>query len=405
MSSPPSQVAAGSGAHVVRNVFLLALCQALAQSGNVLIISTTALAAQTLEGRDFYWTTLPVTLQHLGVMLSVFPAALMGQRRGRSFGFGLGSLGGITGGGLCSLAIWLGSFPLLCFGGFVMGYAVANMQLYRFAATELAPPQYRAKAISYVTSSGVVAGILGPLIARLTPDLLPHQFLATYMGLVVLHAAAFGVLRLIEFPAVKVEHASGPQRSLAEIATQPVYVVAVLAGMVSFGVMSFLMTATPLAIVACGIDAREPPITIFWHVMGMFVPAFFTGHLIGRFGVLNIMMLGIAVLVAAVAVDLAGIDVWNFRAGLLLVGVGWNFLFVGATALVTTAYRPSERGRAQALNDFLVFGTTATSSLLAGILQQAWGWNALNYLALPLIGIALLALTWLRLARRVPAGS
>ncbi len=405
MSSPPSQVAAGSGAHVVRNVFLLALCQALAQSGNVLIISTTALAAQTLEGRDFYWTTLPVTLQHLGVMLSVFPAALMGQRRGRSFGFGLGSLGGVAGGGLCSLAIWLGSFPLLCFGGLVMGYAVANMQLYRFAATELAPPQYRAKAISYVTSSGVVAGILGPAIARLTPDLLPHQFLATYMGLVVLHAVAFGVLRLIEFPTVKVEQASGPQRSLAEIATQPVYVVAVLAGMVSFGVMSFLMTATPLAIVACGIDVREPPITIFWHVMGMFVPAFFTGHLIGRFGVLNIMMLGIAVLVAAVAVDLAGIDVWNFRAGLLLVGVGWNFLFVGATALVTTAYRPSERGRAQALNDFLVFGTTATSSLLAGILQQAWGWNALNYLALPLIGVALLALTWLRLARRVPAGS
>lgn len=402
MSSPPSQVAAGSGASVVRNVFLLALCQALAQSGNVLIISTTALAAQTLEGRDFYWTTLPVTLQHLGVMLSVFPAALMGQRAGRSFGFGLGALGGMAGGALCSLAIWLGSFPLLCFGGLAMGFAVANMQLYRFAATELAPPHYRAKAISYVTSSGVVAGIIGPLVARLTPDILPHQFLATYMALVVLHAAAFGVLRLIEFPPVKVEQNSGPQRSMAEIATQPVYLVAVLAAMVSFGVMSFLMTATPLAIVACGIDGREAPITIFWHVMGMFVPAFFTGHLIVRFGVINIMLLGVAVLVAATVVDLAGIDVWNFRLGLLLVGVGWNFLFVGATTLVTTAYRPSERGKAQALNDFLVFGTTATSSLLAGILQQAWGWNALNYLALPLIAIALLAVLWLRLRPGAP---
>jgi len=397
MSSPPSQVAAGSGASVIRNVFLLAVCQALAQSGNVLIISTTALAAQTLEGRDFYWTTLPVTLQHLGVMLSVFPAAMMGQRAGRAVGFGLGAVGGMVGGGLCSLAIWLGSFPLLCFGGLAKGFAVANMQLYRFAATELAPPQYRAKAISYVTSSGVIAGIIGPLIARLTPDLLPHQFLATYMALVVLHVLAFGVLRLIAFPQVKVEQNAGPQRSMAEIATQPVYLVAVLAAMVSFGVMSFLMTATPLAIVACGIDGREAPITIFWHVMGMFVPAFFTGHLIVRFGVINIMLLGVATLVAATIVDLVGIDVWNFRLGLLLVGMGWNFLFVGATTLVTTAYRPSERGKAQALNDFLVFGTTATSSLLAGILQQAWGWNALNYLALPLVGIALLAVLWLRL--------
>ena len=405
MSSSPSEAAAGSGAPVIRKVFLLALCQALAQSGNVLIIATTPLAAQTLEGRDFYWTTLPVTLQHLGVMLSVFPAAMTGQRFGRSFGFGLGSLAGMTGGALCAAAIWLGSFLLLCAGGVVMGFAVANMQLYRFAATELAPAQYRAKAISYVTSSGVAAGILGPLIARLTPDILPHQFLATYLALVVLHVGAFAVLRLIEFPPVKVEQGGGTQRPLAEIATQPVYFVAVIAGMASFGIMSFLMTASPLAIVACGIDARESPITIFWHVMGMFVPAFFTGHLIVRFGVLNIMLLGVAVLLTAVAVDVAGIDVWNFRIGMLLIGVGWNFLFVGATTLVTTTYRSSERGKAQALNDFLVFGTTATSSLLAGILQQAWGWNALNYLALPLTAVALLALLWLRWDRRLPAGS
>jgi MFS family permease len=402
MSSLPSTVAAGSGARTIRNVFLLALCQAVAQSGNVLIISTTALAAQTLEGKDFYWTTLPVTLQHLGVMLSVFPAALTGQRFGRAVGFGWGAVGGMTGGALCSLAIWLGSFPLLCLGGFVMGFAVANMQLYRFAATELAPVEYRAKAISYVTSSGVAAGILGPLIARLTPDLLPQQFLASYMALIVLHGVCFLLLRLIEFPPVKVEAVSGAQRSLIEIATQPTYVVAVLAAMVAFGVMSFLMTATPLAIVACGIDLHESPVTIFWHVMGMFVPAFFTGHLVMRFGVLNIMLLGIAVLLAAAAVDLAGIDVWNFRLGLLLIGVGWNFLFVGATTLVTSAYRPSERGRAQALNDFLVFGTTATSSLLAGILQQAWGWNALNYLALPLVAVAALAVLWLRWERRLP---
>jgi MFS family permease len=152
-----------------------------------------------------------------------------------------------------------------------------------------------------------------------------------------------------------------------------------------------------LAIVACGIDQREPPVTIFWHMMGMFAPAFFTGHLIGRFGVLNIMLLGLATLVGGALVDLAGIDVWNFRVGLLLNGIGWNFAFVGATTLVTTTYRPSERGKVQALNDFLIFGTTATSSLLAGILQQATGWGALNWFALPLIAVPLLTVLWLRL--------
>jgi MFS family permease len=279
-----------------------------------------------------------------------------------------------------------------------MGYSVANMQLYRFAATELAPPAYRAKAISYVTSAGIFAGLLGPAIARWTPDLLSHQFLATYLALVVLHALALAVQRLIEFPPVRATpEVSGPQRPVSEIVRQPAFIVAALTGMVSFGVMSFLMTATPLAIVACGIDQREPPVTIFWHMMGMFAPAFFTGHLIGRFGVLNIMLLGLATLVGGALVDLAGIDVWNFRVGLLLNGIGWNFAFVGATTLVTTTYRPSERGKVQALNDFLIFGTTATSSLLAGILQQATGWGALNWFALPLIAVPLLTVLWLRL--------
>lgn len=389
--------AGGAPSRAVRNVLLLVVCQALAQSGNVLVISATALAAKTIAGNDFYWTTLPITMQHLGVMLSVFPAALMGQRYGRPRGFGLGAVVGMIGGGLCSLSIYLANFPLLCIGGLVLGYAVANMQLYRFAAIELVSPADRAKAISYVTSSGVVAGIVGPAIARMTPDLLPHQFLATYMALIVLHAVAFFVLRLIEFPPVKVEQASGPQRPLSEIALQPTYLVAVTAAMIAFGVMSFLMTATPLAIVACGLDGKLAPVTIFWHVMGMFVPAFFTGHLITRFGVTSIMIVGTALLALSIVISLAGVDIWNFHIGSTVLGVGWAFMFVGATTLVTTTYRPAEKGKAQALNDFLVFGTTAASSLLAGIMQQAWGWNALNYLAAPLVGVALLAIFWLRL--------
>jgi MFS family permease len=386
---------------VLRNVVLLAACQALAQSGNVLIITTTALAAKTIAGNDFSWSTLPVTLQHLGVMLSIFPAAMSSQHWGRLRGFRLGSLAGIVGGVVCASAIWLRSFPLLCFGGLLMGYAVANMQLYRFAVTELAPLEQRAKAISYVTSSGVVAGIVGPLLAGSTADLLlPYQFAASYLGLVVLHAGAFVLLGRIPFPAAKEHHGSSSQRPLSEIARQPVFIVAVLGGMSSFGVMSFLMTASPLAIMACGLPAHEPPITIFLHVMGMFVPAFFTGHLIVRFGVLRVMLAGIAILYVSVAFDIAGLEAWNFRIGMLLLGVGWNFLFVGATTLVTTAFTPAERGKATALNDFLVFGTTAASSLLAGILQEAWGWTMLNFVSLPLITVALGATLWLRLQHR-----
>src|SRR5262245_8566803 len=384
-----------SAARVLRNLVVLGLCQALAQSGNVLVITTAALAAQTLEGADFSWTTLPITMQHLGVMLSVFPAALLGQHRGRAFGFGLGALAGVAGAALCSLAIWLGSFPLLCLGTSAMGFALANMQLYRFAATELAPPENRAKAVSYITSSGVGAALLGPLLARLTPEVLPHLFLASYLALGALHALSFCLLRLIQFPPARAADRTGPQRRLREIAGQPTYLVAMVSAMVAFGVMSFLMTAAPLAIVACGIDAHEAPVTIFWHVIGMFVPAFFTGHLIARFGVLRIMLAGIAVMAVSVLVDVAGIEVWNFRIGLLLVGIGWSFLFVGATTLLTTAYRPAERGKAQALNDFLVFVATATSSLLAGILKRAWGWDALNYLALPLIALPLIGVVWL----------
>lgn len=385
---------------MLRNVILLALAQALAQSGNVLVIITTALAAKTIAGNDFAWSTLPVTLQHLGVMLSVFPASMLGQRFGRLVAFRLGATAGMLGGAVCSAAIFLASFPLLCLGGLMMGYAVANMQLYRFAATELAPPAERAKAISYVTSSGVVAGFLGPAIAGATPNLLmPHVFAATYLSLIVLHAANFFVLGRIRFPRAHVELFQGTPRRLLEVARQPVFIVAVVSAMCAFGMMSFLMTASPLAIIACGLPAHEPPITIFLHVMGMFVPAFFTGHLIQRFGVLQVMLWGIAVLAASIVVDLAGIDTWNFRIGLLLLGLGWNFLFVGATALVTTSFTAGERGKAQALNDFLVFGTTASSSLLAGILQEHWGWMVLNWVSVPIVATALVAALWLVIDR------
>jgi MFS family permease len=382
----------------LRNIGLLATCQALTQSSNTLMFASSALAVLTIVSDDMrMWANLPVTMQHLGVMLSVFPASLLMMRRGRKFGFRTGSLMGMVGAACAAIGLGIGSFLVMCLGGLCLGYAVANMQLYRFAAVELAPGHFRAQAISYVTAGGVIAGILGPALARFTPDLWLPLFQASFCAAVVIHAIVFTVLGFIEFPPVKAEDTSGPQRPLFEIVTQPAYMVACVGAMIAFGVMSFVMAASPLAIVQCGLNATEAPVTIFVHVMGMFVPAFFTGSLIARFGVFNMMMVGIALLVLGVVVALMGLTEWHFRIALGLNGVGWNFLFVGATTLLTTTYRAPERGKAQAFNDFMVFGTTATASLMASIVLETDGWAVLNYFALTLVLVAFLVIGIFRL--------
>jgi predicted MFS family arabinose efflux permease len=304
---------------------------------------------------------------------------------------------GMAGSSCAAVGLGMGSFPVMCCGGLLLGYAVANMQLYRFAAVELAPQAFRPQAISYVTAGGVLAGMIGPALARVTPDLWLPTFQASFVAVVCIHAIVFVVLNFIEFPVVKPEDAGGPQRPLLEIVKQPAYLVAASGAMIAFGVMSFVMAASPLAIVQCGLDRGEAPITIFVHVMGMFVPAFFTGHLVARYGAFNVMTAGIALLIAGVAIALTGTTVWHFRGALSMNGIGWNFLFVGATTLLTTTYRPAERGKAQAFNDFLVFGTTATASLMASVVLELRGWADLNYFALALVCIALVVVGSFRL--------
>jgi len=377
----------------LRNIGLLAVCQALTQGSNTLMFASSALAVLTIVPADMrVWANLPITMQHLGVMLSVFPASMLMQRAGRRLGFRLGSLMGMLGASCAAIGLGMGSFLVMCLGGLMLGNAVACMQLYRFAAVELAPGRFRAQAISYVTAGGIFAGFIGPTLAHYTPELWLPTFQAGFVAVVGIHFLVFCLLGFIEFPAVQKEEAAGPQRPLFEIVTQPAYMVAASGGMIAFGVMSFVMAASPLAIVACGLSREEAPYTIFVHVMGMFLPSFFTGHLISRYGVFNVMLAGIVLLVAGVVVALTGVTVWHFRGALALNGIGWNFLFVGATTLLTTTYRPSERGKAQAFNDFMVFATTTVASLMAGVMLELKGWAVLNYLALGLVCVALLVI-------------
>jgi MFS family permease len=387
------------------NLFLLASCQAVGQACNTMMFAATGLSVITFYDRHDL-ANLPVTMQHIGVMIWVFPAALLMQRVGRSLGFRVGSLFGMLGASVVCLGLFKGNFIIMCVGGLILGYAVACLQMYRFAAAELVPIHYRAKAISWVTAGGVAAAVIGPSLVRWTHDMTMPLYVATYAAIVCLHIIVFTIMSFIRFPSLPVDAAAvsipesvEPPRPLWVIASQPRFIAAALAGMVAFGTMSFIMSASPLAIVGCGLPHTEAHWVIFLHVLGMFVPSFFTGNLINRFGTTTVMAGGIVLLLLGVAVALTGMTEWNFRIALVFNGIGWNFLFVGATTLVTTCYRPNERGKAQALNDFLVFGTTATSSFMAGFLQDRWGWYPLNWFSIILMLIAAAAVIWLRYQR------
>lgn len=387
-----------------RNLLLLACCQAVGQSCNTMMFAATGLSVITFYHRPDL-ANLPVTMQHIGVMIWVFPAALLMQRVGRSIGFRVGSLFGMAGAIVMCLGLYTGNFLVMCGGGLILGYAVACLQMYRFAAAELVPIHYRAKAISWVTAGGVAAAVIGPSLVRVTHDLTMPLYLATYAAILGLHAIVFTIMSFITFPPVAAASTASPAeiaappRPLWEIASQPRFVASAMAGMLAFGTMSFIMSASPLAIVGCGFPHSEAHWVIFMHVLGMFVPSFFTGNLINRLGVTTVMAIGIVLMLAGVAAALSGTAEWNFRIALTVNGVGWNFLFVGATTMVTTCYRPNERGKAQALNDLLVFSTTATSSFMAGFLQDRWGWQPLNWFSVLLIGAAALAVIWLRFQR------
>jgi len=388
-----------------KNVAVLATCQALLFTNNATLIALNGLVGLALAS-DKRLATLPVTGWVVGAALTTYFASLLMKRIGRRAGFTFGTLVGMVGALVSSWAIYVGSFWLFCFGAVVFGAYNAFGQYYRFAAADAAPADFRSKAISLVIAGGLVGGIVGPTLSRWTKDLLPVTYLGAYLVLAVLLVLVALVLRLLEIPAPSEAEAREGGRPLLEIMMQPAYVVAVIGAGFGYGVMNLLMTATPLAMDVCGHPYSAAATVISWHVIAMFAPSFFTGHLVRRFGVLNVMMAGVALNLACVAIALAGIEVAHFWFALVLLGLGWNFLFVGATTLITEAYRPEERAKAQGANDLVIFLIMASSSFASGMVLEARGWDALNFLAIPFVAAIGLAVGWMMLRhRRTPTSA
>jgi MFS family permease len=388
--------------HAARNVFLLACCQALLFTNNVTLISLNGLAGFALADNKLL-ATLPVTGYVVGAALSTYLASHWMKKVGRRNGFLTGTLFGLAGGAIATLGIYLSSFWTLVLGTLVLGTYNAFGQYYRFAAADAAPVQWKAKAISLVMAGGLVGGIVGPEMSKHTRDLLQPTFLASYASLLGFCLVTMAILSGLRIPDPKGEEAHGATRPLKEIMAQPVFIVAVAVAALGYGVMNLLMTSTPLAMGFCGLPYAAAASVISAHVIAMFGPSFFTGSLIQRFGVLNVMMAGVVAMFACVAIALSGQLYMHFWLSLVLLGVGWNFMYVGGTTLLTEAYRPAEKAKTQGANEILVFCTTATSSFASGVLVNTAGWNTLNYLALPFLAIAGAAALWLALRRRAAA--
>ena len=386
-----------------RNVWLLSGCQALMNSGNSLLIATSALVGYRLAA-DKSLATLPLALQFLTSMLTTIPASFLMKAIGRRAGFVVGTLLGLAGAALAAWGIVAGNFIYFCVAAAFIGALNGFGTYYRFAAADVADADYRSRAISYVMAGGVVAAFIGPNLAHWTSDWLSGiEFAGSYLSLLGIYGLSLVVLLCVRIPPPTAAHAHAHGRPLSVIARQPAFIVALAGGALGFGVMALVMTATPLAMHQHAHVFADTAFVIEWHLLGMFAPSFFTGHLIRRFGVLNVMLAGVVLNIGCVAVNLAGTEVAHFWAALTLLGVGWNFLFIGGTTLLTETYTESEKAKAQALNDFLVFTVITAASLSAGALQYHLGWRAVNLGVVPLIIVILAAILWLKQVRRVQA--
>jgi MFS family permease len=383
-----------------RHLLLLALCQGLFLSNNVTFIAVNGLVG--LELAPVAWmATLPVAGYVAGGALAAPLVARHQRAWGRQRTFQLGLLVALVTAAICAWAVLQRSFWLLTAAIFVAGYFNANAALYRFAATELVQPSYKEKAISWVLAGGILGGVVGPNLASLTRDALDRPFAGAYLALTVLALLAMLLMQFIRFPPLtQPGQVAQTGRPLREIVRQPVFIVAVAACALGYGVMNLLMAATPIAMAQCGHPFSAAALVLEWHVIAMYLPSFFTGNLIKRVGVWPVLVAGLLLNGVCVAIALAGVDLMHFLAALVTLGLGWNFLYIGGTTLATEAYRPEERTTAQAAVDFCVYATMTFTSFGSGALVTTGGWQAMNLGSLLPLALLAAALAWIRWRRR-----
>ncbi|MDO6584538.1 MFS transporter [Salipiger sp. 1_MG-2023] len=386
-----------------RNVIVLVMAQALLGAQMPMIFTIGGLAGQSLAPNPCF-ATLPISLIVLGSMSAATPVSAFMQKFGRRAGFMLGTLGGALGGAVGAYALYIASFPLFLVGSFLTGIYMSAQGFYRFAAADTASEAFRPKAISYVMAGGLAAAIIGPQLVKLTANAFVVPFLGTYATVIAVNLVGSTLFLFLRIPKPPVPAHDAPKgRSRRELLATPRIAVAVICAMVSYALMNLVMTSSPLAVVGCGFETADAANVVTAHVLAMYVPSFFTGHVIARIGVEKVIALGLVILASAGGVALTGVELEQFFAALVLLGIGWNFGFIGATTMLAGAHRPEERGRMQGLNDLLVFGGVTMASLASGGLMNCTGgspqagWAAVNMAMAPFLMLAGSALIWLLL--------
>ncbi|MCL3883620.1 MFS transporter [Marivita sp. GX14005] len=389
-----------------RNVVVLVCAQAILGAQMPMLFTVGGLAGQSLAS-NICFATLPISLIVLGSMVTATPISAFMQRFGRRAGFTVGAMGGALGGAIGAYGLYVASFPIFLLGSFLTGIYMSAQGFYRFAAADTASEVFRPKAISYVMAGGLAAAIIGPQLVKATNDAYVVPFLGTYLAVIVLNIVGSAMFLFLDIPKPPVPSEDAPKgRSRIELLKTPRIAVAIICGMVTYALMNLVMTSTPLAVVGCGYTAGNAADIVSAHVLAMFAPSFFTGHLIVRFGVEKILATGLLILAGAGAVALQGVAIENFYIALILLGLGWNFGFIGATTMLTAAHEPHERGRVQGMNDVLVFGGVTVASLASGGLLNCSGgtavegWSAVNMAMAPFLMLAGGSLLWLTLRPR-----
>jgi MFS family permease len=382
-----------------KTVTALAVLQGLLITNNITVISLGSLAGFMLA-QEKSFATLPATAYIAGGACSTFLLSQLMRRYGRRAGFTLGALAGMGGAAICTTAVALQSFWLFCLGTLIAGLYNAAGGYYRFAAADVVSESAKSRAISFVLAGGIIGGVLGPESSKITKSLLSKAFMGSYAALILFALVALAVIRRLDIPAPKASERTGHPRPLATIVRQPIFVVACLGAITSYAVMNLMMGATPLAMQMCGLPFSSATLVIESHIIGMFAPALFAGWLIQRFGVLRIMGIGVLMYLVCVLAAVEGQRVINFWLSGTLLGAGWCFLYVGGTTLLTEAYRPEEKAKAQGINDMTVFVVMGASSAISGAILYRLGWNALNLFALPLLVVTGIAVIWLAFHRR-----